>query len=208
MVHFIEDASTASGTEGIDVGRFFFLMAFNLIGNLMFSKDLLDPKSERGAKFFFHAGKVMEFAGKPNVADFLPILRLLDPQGIRRKTQFHVERAFEIAGGFIAERMESMENGRNEEIKRKDYLDALLEFRGDGVEEPLRFSSRTINVVVFVSHLFFLLFFSFHANLLVLRACHIWICFLFSTVYSKIDESSCTHICIIVLISVPLTKLH
>jgi hypothetical protein len=153
MVQYIEDASV-SGTKGIDVGRFFFLMAFNLIGNLMFSKDLLDAKSERGAKFFYHAGKVMELAGKPNVADFLPILRWLDPQGIRRKTQFHVERAFEIAGGFIAERMESMENGHNdEEIKRKDYLDALLEFRGDGVEEPLRFSSRTINVVVFVSHL-------------------------------------------------------
>jgi hypothetical protein len=185
MVHFVEDASTACGTEGIDVGRFFFLMAFNLIGNLIFSKDLLDPKSERGAKFFFHAGKVMEFVGKPNVADFFPILRWLDPQGIRRNTQFHVERAFEIAGGFIAERMESMENGRNEEIKRKDYLDALLEFRGDGVEEPLRFSSRTINVVVLVSHLFQLP----GKSLGLARMPHM-ICFLFSTVYSKIDESS------------------
>jgi cytochrome P450 len=155
MVQYIEDAS-ASGTKGIDVGRFFFLMTFNLLGNLMFSKDLLDAKSERGAKFFYHAGKVMELAGKPNVADFLPILRWLDPQGIRRKTQFHGERAFEIAGGFIAERMESMENGHNgEEIKRKDYLDVLLEFRGDGVEEPLRLSSRAINVAVLVSHLFF-----------------------------------------------------
>lgn len=55
MVQFVEDAG-ASGTAAIDVGRFFFLMAFNLIGNLMFSKDLLDPKSERGAKFFYHAG--------------------------------------------------------------------------------------------------------------------------------------------------------
>ncbi|KAG7958136.1 hypothetical protein I3843_10G004300 [Carya illinoinensis] len=147
LVQFIEDAS-ANGTEGIDVGRFFFLMSFNLIGNLMFSKDLLDPKSERGAKFFYHAGKVMEFAGKPNVADFMPILRWMDPQGIRRKTQFHVERAFEIAGGFIGERMESLENENSEE-KRKDYLDVLMEFRGDGVEEPSRFSPRTINVVVF-----------------------------------------------------------
>lgn len=154
MVQFIEDAS-ANGTEGIDVGRFFFLMSFNLIGNLMFSKDLLDPKSERGAKFFYHAGKVMEFAGKPNVADFMPILRWMDPQGIRRKTQFHVERAFEIAGGFIGERMESLENENSEE-KRKDYLDVLMEFRGDGVEEPSRFSPRTINVVVFVSNFFFL----------------------------------------------------
>ncbi|KAJ0088074.1 hypothetical protein Patl1_32340 [Pistacia atlantica] len=124
MVQYVEDASSC--------------------GNLIFSKDLLDPKSERGANFFYHAGKVMEFAGKPNVADFLPILRWLDPQGIRRKTQFHVDRAFEIAGGFIQERTES-----NKELNKKDFLDVLLEFRGDGLEEPSKFSSRTINVIVF-----------------------------------------------------------
>ncbi|GMN39327.1 hypothetical protein TIFTF001_008547 [Ficus carica] len=153
MVNFIEDAS-ARGTKPVDVGRFFFLMAFNLIGNLMFSKDLLDPKSERGAKFFFHAGKVMELAGMPNMADFLPVLRWIDPQGIRRKTQFHVERAFEIAGGFIKERMESMEKEKEQDYcdrkdKKKDFLDVLLDFRGNGVEEPSKFSSRTINVIVF-----------------------------------------------------------
>jgi hypothetical protein len=130
-------------------------MAFNLIGNLMFSKDLLDPKSEKGAKFFQHAGKVMELAGKPNMADFLTILRWLDPQGIRRKTQFHVARAFEIAGGFIKERTESMQKENSRDDKRKDYLDVLLEFRGDGVEEPSRFSSTTINVIVFVSSISF-----------------------------------------------------
>ncbi|GMP84699.1 hypothetical protein CsSME_00038129 [Camellia sinensis var. sinensis] len=147
MVHFIGDAGVG-GTNAIDVGRFFFLMSFNLIGNLIFSRDLLDPKSDRGAKFFYHAGKVMELAGKPNVADFMPILRRLDPQGIRRRTNFHVERAFEIVAGFIRERMESMEHGRNEE-KRRDFLDVLLDYRGDGVESPLGFSSRIINVIVF-----------------------------------------------------------
>ncbi|KAJ4705106.1 Cytochrome P450 [Melia azedarach] len=149
MVQFVEEAGEG-GTNAVDVGRFFFLMAFNLIGNLMFSKDLLDPKSERGAKFFYHVGKVMELAGKPNVADFLPILRWIDPQGIRRKTQCYVERAFKIAGGFIRERMEISRCNNEEEInKRKDFLDVLLEFRGDGVEEPSEFSSRTINVIVF-----------------------------------------------------------
>ncbi|KAL5545953.1 hypothetical protein UlMin_005640 [Ulmus minor] len=149
MVHFIDEAS-GGGCNSIDVGRYFFLMAFNLIGNLMFSKDLLDPKSDRGARFFFHAGKVTELTGKPNVADFLPILRWFDPQGIRRKTQFHVERVFEISGGFIKERMEnSLEKEYGDGEERKDYLDVLLEFRGDGVEEPSKFSSSTINVIVF-----------------------------------------------------------
>ncbi|XP_027364843.1 cytochrome P450 76A1-like [Abrus precatorius] len=145
MIHLIEDASE-SGSCGVDVGRFFFLMAFNLIGNLIFSKDLLDPEMERGARFYYHAIKVMEYAGKPNVADFLPILKWLDPQGIRRNTQFHVNQAFEIAGCFIKERME---NGFGESKETKDFLDVLLGFRGDGVSGPYTFSSRTINVVVF-----------------------------------------------------------
>ncbi|RID65359.1 hypothetical protein BRARA_D00559 [Brassica rapa] len=119
-------------------------------GNLMFSRDLLDPDSKRGSEFLYHTGKVMEFAGKPNVADFFPLLRFIDPQGIRRKTQFHVERAFEIAGEFIKERAEVRERERSDE-KTKDYLDVLLGFRGgDGVdEEPARFSARDINVTVF-----------------------------------------------------------
>ncbi|KAF4403263.1 hypothetical protein G4B88_007909 [Cannabis sativa] len=146
MVKFIEEAG-ACGSDPVDVGRFFFLMAFNLIGNLMFSKDLLDPKSKSGAEFFYHTGKVMEFAGKPNVADFIPIFRRVDPQGIRRNTQFHVEKAFEIAGGFIGERMESDDDDDDE--KRRDFLDVLLEFRGNGMEEPSKFCSRTINVIVF-----------------------------------------------------------
>ncbi|CAM8980393.1 unnamed protein product [Rhodiola kirilowii] len=150
MVHFIEDASM-NGSKPVDVGRFFFLMNFNLIGNLMFSKDLLDPRADKGKRFFYHAGKVMEFAGKPNVADFLPFLRWLDPQKIRRNTQYHVDRAFDIAGGFIKERMAAVDQGRRQE-RNKDFLDVLLGFEaGNGVEEPAaaRFSSRTINVIVF-----------------------------------------------------------
>ncbi|KAJ8537707.1 hypothetical protein K7X08_014247 [Anisodus acutangulus] len=80
------------------------------------------------------------------MANFFPMLRWPDPQGIRRKTHFHVKRAFDIAGGFLRERMEDMENG---EERKKDCLDVLLQYRGDGVEGPSRFSSRTINVILF-----------------------------------------------------------
>nr|GMD41531.1 cytochrome P450 76A1 [Ipomoea batatas]GME17306.1 cytochrome P450 76A1 [Ipomoea batatas] len=157
MLRYMGEAGN-SGTAAIDVGRFFFLMSFNLIGNLMFSKDLLDPRSERGAKFFYHAGKVMEFAGKPNVADFFPVLRWFDPQGIRRMTQFHVNKAFDIAGDYLKERVESMNaGGGNDDEKKKDYMDVLLQYRGDLVEGPARFSSRTINVILFVRPLSFTL---------------------------------------------------
>lgn len=152
MVQNIRDAAAAPASKGIDVGRFFFLMAFNLIGNLMFSKDLLEPGSERGAKFFYHAGKTMEFAGRANVADYFPVVRWADPQRIRRRTQFHVKRAFDVAGEFLRERMREIKDGTTSTTeKKKDYLDVLLEYRGDGVEGPALFSSTIINVIVFVS---------------------------------------------------------
>ncbi|KAG5541547.1 hypothetical protein RHGRI_021399 [Rhododendron griersonianum] len=110
------------------------------------SKDLLDPNSEIGGEFFFHTGKVLELVTKPNFADFLPILRRFDPQGIRRKTQFHLERVLEITGGFIRERMEARGGDCEEEEERsRDYMDVLLEHRVDGVEGPLCFSSASID---------------------------------------------------------------
>ncbi|KAL8509333.1 hypothetical protein ACS0TY_016511 [Phlomoides rotata] len=142
LVQNIRDAAAAKGGGHIDISRFFFLMAFNLIGNLIFSKDLLDPNSERGAEFFYHAEKATEFAEKPNVVDFLPVVRWADPQGIRRGTQMHVKRAFDIAGEFLRERMREKGDEREGE---KDYLDVLLEYMGDGVEEPAVFSSTVIN---------------------------------------------------------------
>ncbi|CAN0926355.1 Cytochrome P450 76A2 [Linum grandiflorum] len=146
MVEFVEEAG-CGGTRPVDIGRFVFVMAFNLIGNMMLSRDLLDPKSERGGEFFYHAGKVMEFAGKANVADFFPWLRWLDPQRIRKNTQFHVEKAFEIAGEFIQERSGCRVNYDHGE-KRRDFSDVLLDFRGVGVDEPSMFSARTVNVIV------------------------------------------------------------
>ncbi|KAK7343225.1 hypothetical protein VNO77_11809 [Canavalia gladiata] len=145
MIHLIEEAGEC-GSCGVHVGKYLFLMSFNLIGNLIFSKDLLDPELERGSGFYYHAVKVMEYAGKPNVADFLPFLKWLDPQGIRRKTQFHVNQAFDIAGCFIKERME---NGCCGSKENRDFLDVLLEFRGDGFSGPYTFNSRTINALVF-----------------------------------------------------------
>ncbi|XP_051113814.1 iridoid oxidase-like [Andrographis paniculata] len=134
----VENVKTAAdGGAAVDFGRLFFVMAFNLIGNLVLSRNLLDSESERGAKFFYHAGKTMEWAGKPNLADFWGCLKWLDLQRIRRTTQFHVKQAFDIAGEFLRERME--DSGRT----RKDYLDVLLGYRGDVLE------GSTINVIVF-----------------------------------------------------------
>lgn len=119
-------------------------------GNLVLSRDLLDMKE--GEEFFYHAGRIMELVGKPNVADFVPWLRWLDPQGIQRGMAEHIGRALEIVGGLVKARVAERENGvRCGDEKKKDLLDVLLEFEGNGVDEPHKLSFDTINKVIVVS---------------------------------------------------------
>ncbi|PIA29067.1 hypothetical protein AQUCO_06300028v1 [Aquilegia coerulea] len=128
MVRYILEVCEGGTNNAIDIGRYIYLMSFNLIGNLIFSMDLLDPNSRTGAEFFYHAGKIMDLAVKPNIADFFPMLRWLDPQRIKGKLEH--------------------ESNDDAGANKKDFLDVLLNFRGDGVEEPVMFSPRVINATV------------------------------------------------------------
>lgn len=143
------DDAGGSGRSVVDLGRLLFLTAFNHTGNLVLSRDLLDSKE--GNEFFYHAGQIMEIVGRPNVADFVPALRRLDPQGIRRGMECHIRRALEIVAGFLNERIQKRNKEGSRDDKKKDLLDVLLDFEGDGVEEPKKLPFDTIVKVVVVS---------------------------------------------------------
>ncbi|XP_051149418.1 geraniol 8-hydroxylase-like [Andrographis paniculata] len=132
-------------SQPLELGELFFSMAFDLIGILFFSRDMLDPNSGAGAEFFSVTKKFMEFAGRPNVADFFPILRRLDPQGVRKTTQLYVKRGFDIVGKFLERRSAAAResNVRNYR-RRKDYVDVLLKYKEDGL-----LSATAVNVIVF-----------------------------------------------------------
>nr|XP_034905760.1 geraniol 8-hydroxylase-like [Populus alba] len=68
---------------------------------------------------------VMEQIGKANIADYFPILRLVDPQGVRRKTNNYLKRLAQIFDSIINERTRP----RSSSVASKashDVLDALL----------------------------------------------------------------------------------
>nr|CAD1836111.1 unnamed protein product [Ananas comosus var. bracteatus] len=61
----------------------------------------------------------------------------------------HIGRALEIVGGLVKARVAERENGvRCGDEKKKDLLDVLLEFEGNGVDEPRKLSFDTINKVI------------------------------------------------------------
>lgn len=116
MIRYIEEdvaEAQAQGESGeIKVAHHLFLMTFNLIGNLVLSRDLVNPRSKDGHEFYDAMNNVMKWAGTPNVAEFLTFLKWLDPQGIMRNTVQDMGQTMRIVEKFVKERTEEWKSGR------------------------------------------------------------------------------------------------
>ncbi|PHU05565.1 Cytochrome P450 76A1 [Capsicum chinense] len=146
MLKWIEKAAnSAEKGSGIEVTRFVFLASFNMLGNLILSKDLADPDSEEASEFFNAMKGIMEWSGTANVSEIFPFLRRFDLQKLRKKMVRDMGKAMEIASIFLKER----EGERKKcEEKGKDFLDVLLEFEGTGKDEPAKLSEHEIKVLI------------------------------------------------------------
>lgn len=141
-----KEASKLEQGRGLHVARFVFLMSFNLLGNLMLSRDLFDPESREGSEFFNAMMGLMEWTGHANVADLFPWLRWLDPQGLRRKMSRDMGKALRIASRFVKERVEV----ERRENKSRDFLDVLLEFQSSGSDEARNISNKDLDIFILV----------------------------------------------------------
>ncbi|KAL8124081.1 hypothetical protein AgCh_011912 [Apium graveolens] len=101
---------------------------------------------EEGHDFFKAVNMVMQRAGKPNVADFFPLLKWIDPQSIRRNMMKDLGTAIDIVASFVTDRVE--ENLAGREKVKKDFLDMLLEYEGDGKECPKSISEKNITFII------------------------------------------------------------
>ncbi|CAN4109551.1 unnamed protein product [Withania somnifera] len=139
-------ANSAEKGSGIEVTRFVFLASFNMLGNLILSKDLADPESEEASEFFNAMKGITVWSGVANVSDIFPFLRKFDLQNLRKKMERDMGKAMEIASIFLKEREEERKKGA--EKIGKDFLDALLEFEGTGKDEPAKLSEHEIKVLL------------------------------------------------------------
>ncbi|KAK2983745.1 hypothetical protein RJ640_024098 [Escallonia rubra] len=146
MLLWIEkEASATKEGHGIHVARFAFLASFNMLGNLMLSRELVDPESKVGSEFFTAMTGLMQWGGHPNITDLFPCLGWLDLQGLRKKADRDMGKALEIAFGFVRERVKERQDGGD---RRKDFLDVLLEFEGSGKDEPAKLSEKDITTFI------------------------------------------------------------
>ncbi|KAM7517965.1 hypothetical protein LguiB_016927 [Lonicera macranthoides] len=141
----------------VEVGRLAFLASFNMIGNMVLSRDVVDPRSQVGSEFFTAVCDFVHLLTKPNISDLFPGLSVFDLQGIRKKMDRALGKALEISYGYMKERIKDREHEKEEEgevsERRKDFLDVLLDFEGQGNDEPLKLPGDTIKS--FVTEMFF-----------------------------------------------------
>ena len=133
--------------HAVDVGRSVFTTVLNLISNTFFSLDVTNYNSDLSQEFSNLVVGFLEQIGKPNIADYFPILRLVDPQGIRRKTNNYLKRLTQIFDSIINERTRL----RSSSVASKashDVLDALLIL---AKENNTELSSTDVQILLLVS---------------------------------------------------------
>nr|XP_043615963.1 cytochrome P450 76A2-like [Erigeron canadensis] len=152
MLSWIEKEATnlEKMGSGVHVAKFVFLVSFNLIGNLVLSRDMATPDSKLGSEFFTLMSSLMELGGSPNISDFLPWLKWFDLQGLRKKLDQDTRKAIEIAMAWVEDRVieRRTEATSHEQEKRKDFLDILLDYEGIGNDEQGKMSKKDISIFI------------------------------------------------------------
>ena len=109
----------------IDIGQLVFTTVLNSISNTFFSMDLAQYDSNLSQEFRDLACGVAEEAGRPNIADYFPALRLIDPQGVRKRTRIYFSKVFGIFDGIINQRLQLRASSKGFK-ESNDVLDSLI----------------------------------------------------------------------------------
>ncbi|KAK4411321.1 cytochrome [Sesamum angolense] len=106
--------------RAVDIGEAAFTTSLNLMSATLFSMDFAQFNSDTSQEMKDVVWGVMECIGSPNFADFFPVLKSADPQGILKKTKIYFAKLFAIFDGIIDEKLKSG-GGKD------DLVEALIE---------------------------------------------------------------------------------
>lgn len=112
----------------VNIGLAAFSASLNLLSNTFFSTDLAgDSTSKASRELKDLIWSIVEEVGKPNIADYLPWLKPVDPQGVGPRIKGLIERQFKVFDEMINPRLEMRRDyaGIKKEVDR-DVLDVLL----------------------------------------------------------------------------------
>ncbi|KAM1769568.1 hypothetical protein ACFX12_047395 [Malus domestica] len=137
--------SASSSKNPVNIGEWVFITVANITSNLTCSKSLFEYTTKEGREMKESLRELIKLLGTGNVADFFPLFKPFDPQGLKRRTLeifWKYDASYEK---LIDERLKEREIGINNNSKKEkgDMLDALLNYRSDK-DDDLRTLSRNM----------------------------------------------------------------
>ncbi|XP_058107399.1 cytochrome P450 76T24-like [Magnolia sinica] len=134
--------------RAVDIGQATFTTTLNLTSNTVFSVDLVDPNSKSAQDFKNLVWEFMKDGARPNIVDYFPFLRRMDPQGIRHRVTANLKKLYVIFDQLIDERMLSMSSNSP---RRNDFLDVLLNQKDENGFELGRHDIKPILTDIFIA---------------------------------------------------------
>ncbi|XP_057544008.1 geraniol 8-hydroxylase-like [Amaranthus tricolor] len=111
LIDYVQNRSKVG--RMVDIGEVAFTTTLNLLSNTFFSMDLVDHDSDLGSEFRGSISDLMDELGKPNFADYFPVLQMIDPQGIQKQLSLRFRKMFGLFGNIIDQRLKGKRNLRN-----------------------------------------------------------------------------------------------
>lgn len=134
----------------MNVGAVAFTTTLNIFSNYVFSTDFAQYDSVSSQEFKEAVWALIEVGGKPNLVDFFPLLKPLDPQGLEKLVYGYGKKILTIFDRIIDERLERRSNSSSYGVSlvNNDVLDSLLNL---SLKDESEFSRSDIRHLFLVS---------------------------------------------------------
>lgn len=157
LQELINDINKFSLTgEAVDVGIAAFKTCINFLSYTFVSEDFVQSVS-KDDEYKDVVATLLKLTGTPNLVDFLPVFKILDPQGLKRRTSSYLTKFFQILDGLIDKRLE-LRKGKDY-VTNNDMLDTLLNISQQNSQMMDRKKIRHFLLVIFSLSFLYCFFF-------------------------------------------------
>ncbi|KVH95497.1 cytochrome P450 [Cynara cardunculus var. scolymus] len=121
--------------------RITFLSSLNVVTSMMWGKSLVDEEKSKdlGVELREVISKIVELLGTANVSDLFPVVARLDLQGLLREMKRQKKVLEGIFDRIMNERIATKVEEGGEQAGRKDFLQILLELKGENTASSFTF---------------------------------------------------------------------
>ncbi|KAK4428935.1 cytochrome [Sesamum alatum] len=110
----------------VDIGEAVFVTSINLMSATLFSVDFAGFDSGSAQELKETIIGVAKSVAAPNIADYVPWLKMIDPQGIKRQSEFYFSKLFAVLESVISQRLQARSTQFGSPVE-EDLLEALLD---------------------------------------------------------------------------------